>query len=71
MALPLLLASDGGRPRPDEAQRSPVAARVGAWLAIEARVDPLPLIGLLVASGSGLMELFRPAPADGSEDEPS
>jgi hypothetical protein len=64
MALPLLLASDGGRPRPDEAQRAPVVARVGAWLAIEARVDPLPLVGLLIASASGLVALFRPAPAE-------
>jgi hypothetical protein len=71
MALPLLLASDGGRPRPGEAQRAPVIARIGAWLAIEARLDPLPLIGLLVASASGLVSLFRPAPADGSENEPS
>jgi Glycosyltransferase family 87 len=71
MALPLLLASDGGRPRPDEPERAPVVARIGAWLAIEARVDPLPLIGLVLASASGLVALFRPAPAEGSEIEPS
>ena len=71
MALPLLLASDGGRPRPEEPSGLPVMARVGAWLAIEARVDPLPLIGLLVASASGLVALFRPAPTEGSENEPS
>ena len=45
--------------------------RVGAWLAIEARLDPLPLVGLLLASGSGLVALFRPAPAEASEIEPS
>jgi len=59
MALPLLLASDGGRERPEEPQRAPVAARVGAWLAIEARIDPLPLLGLLTAVVSGLVVLFR------------
>jgi hypothetical protein len=65
MALPLLLGSDGGRVRPPATERAPVWPRVGGWLAIEARLDPLPLVGLLLAAGSGLVALFRP-PSEGS-----
>lgn len=59
LALPLLLGSDGGRPRPSEAERAPFPVRVGGWLAIQARVDPLPLLGLLTAAGAGFVTLFR------------
>ncbi|MET1232464.1 MAG: glycosyltransferase family 87 protein [Candidatus Limnocylindrales bacterium] len=59
LALPLILGSDGGRPRPDEQERTPLVPRLVGWLAIEARLDPLPLVGLLLASISGLYALFR------------
>jgi Glycosyltransferase family 87 len=81
LALPLILGSDGGRPRPDEQERAPLVPRVGGWLAIEARLDPLPLVGLLLASASGMVALFRgertapegerPASAEASGIEPT
>lgn len=60
LALPALLASDGERPAPVPV-RLPRPAGLGAWLTIEARLDPLPMVGLAVVLVGGLIRLFRRA----------
>lgn len=70
MALPALLGSDGGRPSP-EGDAMPVGTvRGGAWAMIEARLGGLPLIGLAVLVGGGLLRLARGTkPTDGRTQE--
>jgi hypothetical protein len=59
LALPALLASDGESPAPMPV-RIPASGRLGAWLAIEARLDPLPIIGLVLVLVAGLYRLVAP-----------